>query len=343
VSATRYTLGLIAPDLNGPPTGGTLYNAHLVGALQQSGVSIASWQLEPGLTALERGEAALFFVDSLYLEALPALRARASASNLYLLLHYLPSLVTRGGELAVGELSPTERSALEAADGFLVTSSFMQRMLARLGVAPRAVLCVEPGVALPAARQLARDGRPRAVMLANLVPGKGVRPLLAALGTQRTNADRFELLIAGRLDQDPGYAQACQAQIAADRALAEHVRLLGALPHDQALVLLQSADALLSTSSMEAYGMALGEARAAGVPIIARRGGHAGANVDAAAGGVLVDDEAAVAAAWLELVRSPELLKTRRRAAAAAARVRSWDQAAAELVAQLRAVGTLGR
>jgi glycosyltransferase involved in cell wall biosynthesis len=332
------TLGLIAPDLQGPPSGGTLYNANLFAALRRAGAACSHWELASGRRALARGAAQVFFVDSLYLDALPALREQARPGALHLLLHYLPSLVTYGREIERAELSGTEREALEAADGFLVTSTFMRGALERLQVGERPVLYVEPGVALPGGAPSASTTTLRAVMLCNVVAGKGVLRLLSELAAGIVDRDRFELSIAGRLDLEPAYAEACRAQIAAHAGLRARVRLLGPLPHTLALTRLAGADLLLSTSRMESYGMALSEARAAGVPIIARTGGHAQAHVERAAGGTLVADEAAVATRLLELARSPELFAQRRLMARAAVRARSWEQAAGDLIAQLERI-----
>ncbi len=328
-------LGFVVPALAGPISGGTLYNARLIAALRRRGVRCVCWQPRGSPRAAPPRR---IFVDSLYLDAMPALRARFPRAALYLLLHYLPALVEHGRAVGPRALSDAERAALALADGFLVTSPFMRAQLSRLGAGRRPLLCVEPGVALPRAPAAARGGGPpRALMLCNLVPAKGVLPLLQALRDELRARDQFVLQIAGRLDLDPSHARACRALLRRDAALRARVRLLGALPQREALRLLRGAGALLSASRMESFGMALAEARAAGVPILARAGGHVAAQVRAAAGGQLVRDEAALARAWLALVREPgELTARRRRAqAAAGAAARSWDRAATELLAQL--------
>jgi glycosyltransferase involved in cell wall biosynthesis len=332
-------LGLIAPDLNGPPTGGTLYNAGIFAALNDAGVHCAHFGLEQGVQAVARAAARVFVIDSLYLDAVPRLRRSARAGSLHLLLHYLPSLVEHGRELEPAELSAMEREALAAADGFVVTSAFMDRVLAKLAVNHRHVMIVEPGVSSPPGRERDEPGLLRAVMLCNVVAGKGVQPLLAALATCISNGDRFELWIAGRLDLEPSYADGCRALVLASPSLRTRVRLLGPLLHPQALALLSTASVFLSASQMESYGMALAEARAAGVPIIARAGGHAAMHVDGACGGALVEDELGVAAELLELARKPDLLARRRHLAAAGVRARSWPEAAADLIAQLETAG----
>jgi hypothetical protein len=71
------------------------------------------------------------------------------------------------------------------------------------------------------------------------------------------------------------------------------------------------------------------------VPIVARVGGHAAAQVRAETGGSLLPDETGVAARLLQLVREPKLFAECQKRARASLLVRSWDDAAADLLAQL--------
>jgi glycosyltransferase involved in cell wall biosynthesis len=116
--------------------------------------------------------------------------------------------------------------------------------------------------------------------------------------------------------------------------LRDRIELRGALRHRDAMALLCNSDVLLSASRMEAYGMALAEARTAGIPIVAREAGHAGALVTAESGGTLVADEGAVADRLLALARDPARLRTAQALASGARLVRTWDDAAAEFCAR---------
>jgi glycosyltransferase involved in cell wall biosynthesis len=307
----------------------------LLAALRAEGVRCTQLEAAQALDGADTAEPGFVLVDSLYLDAVPALRARWPSAPLMVLLHYLPSLVERGRVQSRDELSAAERRALELGDGFLVTSAFMAQTLQALGVG-RIVLSVEPGVA-PLPARGAEHGELRVLMLCGVTEGKGVKPLLAELATQLQASDRFELAICGRIDLEPAYAAACSELLRAAPGLAQRVRLLGPCPHAQAQQLLVDAQLLLSASRMESYGMALAEARAAGVPIVAREGGNAAHHVDAGAGGALLATEAAVARELLLLVRDPERLAARRELARRAVRTRSWQQAARELLSQLQA------
>lgn len=327
----------VVPDLDGPETGGTLYNARLIAALRARGVACKALAIDaasvPG--AIEGDAQEQVWVDSLYFAELPALQVRAPR----LVLHYLPAQVTLARSVEWHELSAVERAALERAAGFLVTSRFMAQQLARFPLSGRQVLCVEPGVELPPANttERAADGTLRALMLCNLHEGKGVLPLLEALAALVRDNDRFQLTVAGSLDAEPAYARTCVELIEAQPWLRTRVAFCGALRHHEALVLLQRSDVLVSASRMEAYGMALAEARATGVPIIARSAGNASALVGKENGGALVDDERAVAAELLMLAREPARLAAARALATAARLSRSWHDAAADFCAQLSA------
>jgi glycosyltransferase involved in cell wall biosynthesis len=321
----------VVPDLDGPETGGTLYNARLIAALRARGVACHALAIDVAKVPGALAHAEQVWVDSLYLAELPVLEARAPR----LVLHYLPSQVAHARMLEWDELCAVERAALERAAGFLVPSRFMAQQLARLPLHDRSVLCVEPGVELPEAAAAGRTDRElNALMLCNVTEGKGVLEFLQALGALARDADRFRLAIAGSLAAEPAYAQACARSIDAQPCLRARVVLCGALRHRDALVRLQQSDVLVSASRMEAYGMALAEARAAGVPIIARAAGHASALVTAERGGALVASAREVAAELLALTRDPARLRAARARATAARLVRSWHDAAAEFCAQ---------
>jgi glycosyltransferase involved in cell wall biosynthesis len=308
---TRSCLFVI-PDAQASISGGNLYNQGLLSALRQAGADVRVAQLDAAV-----GGADVVFVDSLYLDHLPRLK-RMLGSPCWLLCHYLPSLV------ASAEPSAAERAALAAADGFLVTSDFMARTLAALETRPTVV--VPPAIDV-GTRSWQPSDHVRGVMVANLIPGKGVLPFLDALLPAH-----FELAVIGSLEVDANYAAACQA-----RAAGHAVHFAGPLSHPAMLDRVAASDLFISASRMESFGMALGEARALGVPIVARAGGNVAAHVDESAGGRLVATDEALAAECARLAQDPREL-ARRRDAARRARppARTWADAAREFIAAVR-------
>jgi glycosyltransferase involved in cell wall biosynthesis len=323
-------------------SGGNVYNAALISALRAAGAEVRVRALAEAEAEAASATApgARWLVDSLYLEALPQLCRRGRQT--LLLAHYLPSLVAAGGVPAPAALAPAERAALAAADGAVVPSPFMAAALAQLGVAPARIVVVAPAIEVPSAAAATPGATPRAteehaalqaIVVANVVPGKRVLPLLEALVPPLRAGLPLRLTIAGSLSMDAAYGAACRARLAQEPALAAAVTLAGPVPHERLLGLLGASDVLLSPSRMESFGLALAEARALGVPIVACAGGNSAAHVEARAGGVLVADEAALAAECAHLARDPDE-RRRRRAAARACRPspRGWADAARELL-----------
>ena len=325
----------VVPRLDGPISGGTCYNRELLLELAPRAPLCACELASPELGgALEA--ARTVWVDSLYLGALPVLRERTRA-RLALILHYLPTFVALERRAVGSELSREEQRALAAADAFLVPSAFMRDALEAL-VAPtqKSIFVIEPGTTARLRAPRVAGDRLRVMLIGNVVQGKGLLAFLRALAPVLAADDALAVSVVGRLDAEPGYAQACQALVAATRVLAERVQFLGMLPEPEALAQLARADLFVSASRMESYGMALNEARVVGVPILARTGGNAAAHVATEAGGALLNSDDALARACVALARDPELMRERSAAARAhAVAPRAWARAAEELLAQL--------
>ena len=326
----------IVPDLDGSISGGTLYNRLLIAALKKA--ECPCDVLPMGRAATELASASgldSYWVDSLYLDQLPRLaRVARPGTRLGLILHYLPSLVAHGDGIGPWDVTPSEAAALQAATMFLVPSPFMRGVLHRLlGPAPQVVL-VEPGRPVPAASSPPIPPL-RAIMVANLVAGKGVERCLASLAEQMRETDSLHISIVGGQERDPGYTERCRA-LASHPRLRGRARLLGEQSHEQSLWVMAASNVLVSCSVMESYGMALMEARVFGVPILAQRGGHVAAMVGSDSGGELFENAADLVARLLLLCRNPT--EHRRRMALACAQVlpaRPWSAAASEFVSQV--------
>jgi hypothetical protein len=327
----------IVPPLRGPLSGGTLYNRGLLGALRAK-LTISAVDLERGRRLVQRGTPGVYWLDSLYLEAFSELAtARTAGQRLGLLLHYLPTLVRLGDGAAAANLSDAERRALAGADVLIVPSTTLCAAARRLGAASQPILVVEP--ARPRIGAHALDPRQhgvRAVLIGNIVPGKGVHELLSALACELVAADCLTLRVVGAAARDPVYARRCLDLVASSPLLEPRVTFLGERPPAEARRELAASNTLISASVQESYGMALAEARVAGVPVLAHAGGHSGAHVSVEAGGELARSHAALARACVRLARDPA--EHARRIALARReryRARSWHAAADELLAHL--------
>jgi glycosyltransferase involved in cell wall biosynthesis len=324
----------IAPELAGFTSGGTLFNRELSRELARAGEHCELVTLDAARPSEREG---MLWVDSLYLDALPELaRSKRPSARVGLLLHYLPSLLRAGDALRRADLSAVERAALDHADAFLVTSPFAAELLGRLGCSERPIVSVEPGRFATGARTTTHAGSGvQAALIANLAPNKGVASFLQALGRELRAADPCELEIMGG-DAEPEYALACKQLAQSHPLLARRVSFAGALSPDEVAARLATKNLLVSASHVEAYGMALAEARTLGVPIVARRGGNVEKLVPADAGGELANDETELARAVAQLARNAgeharrwELAKT------CALPPRPWQRAAADFMTQL--------
>ncbi|MEM7152167.1 MAG: glycosyltransferase family 4 protein [Myxococcota bacterium] len=332
-------ISLVVPALSGPNTGGTRFNRRLVAALRDGGQPVQVRDFDTALDAIGH-PMALPWIDSLWLprlgEWLAAAQRVGVPARFGLLTHYLPALVEHGERPPAAGLSEGEALALRHAEAFLVPSEYLASELRALGVDPSRISVLEPGLDLPVEPT---PGDPtsttRAVMLANVVEGKGVAPLLDALAKRLHDDDALELRLIGSLEMEPGYAQRCAVNVREHPALSPRVHLTGPASHENCIHALLEADVLLSASRMESYGMALAEARGCGRPVIARKGGNASAHVRTEWGGRLVDDETAVADALVEFARDTEARRERSRLAWTHRLQRTWSACANDLLAAL--------
>ena len=306
--AESHTHWLLAPPLEGPITGGTLYNRFLVEALRDLGDEVKVIQ-DPCAC-----ESSFLWVDSLYLpEAEPLWQHRRAG----LIAHYLPSVFEyRDG------LESYELAALRGAALVLCTGRWMQRTVERLCAAETAL--VEPGV--HATEPVLEPGGPTitAVLVGTVTARKGVKPMLEVLRDHPPSAP-WRLEILGDVEADPGYTKAC-------RQVAEGlpVRFRGALSPASAVAAIAGSHFLVSAASIESYGMAIAEAQACGVPVLARRGGHVEQLVSRVSSGHLVDDIPTLARAFSAWVEDPRGLAERRRISQSERPRRSWIEVARE-------------
>ena len=331
----------VAPDLSGPVTGGTLFNRMLIGALRRIGwsCSVVAATEAPATIACADGDDDIW-IDTLYLDDFATLTARAAAGvRVGLLAHYLPSLVRLGDGVRADELSSAETQAFASAHMFLVPSAFMRETVARLTATRLPIVCVEPGHLAQKGDVIA--GPPvRAALVANLIPGKGIEPFLLSLAARIRDRDTFHLSIVGGASFDPMYADRCTA-LGQDSRLRGRVRFLGALSPLETVRLMADCNLVLSTSTMEAYGMAIAEARTLGLPIVARAGGNVARLVEDPSGGEVVGSADELAESFLVVCRDEsEHARRLDQARAHPLPPRSWTDAALDFEAQMVAASS---
>ena len=338
-------------------SGGTIYDRQIVDGLRRT-----HWQVD--LLALTGGfpwpdaatsdeaarrvaqlpDGACVVADALAFGAMPDIaQYHGRRLRWVALVHHPLALETGLTAERQQQLFASERRALAAARGVIVTSATTASALTGYGVAPALVHVVEPGTrAAPLATGSPHTGDGHGVActllcVATLTPRKGHAVLLDALaGLQDRN---WTLHCVGDTHRDAATTSDLRARIAA-LGLAQRVQLHGELDHAALQAMYQRADAFVLPSYYEGYGMALAEALASGLPIISTTGGAIADTVPADAG-VLVPpgDSAALRTALARLLDEPhwraELAAGARRARA---RLHDWPVAVGRFATALDAI-----
>jgi glycosyltransferase involved in cell wall biosynthesis len=330
-------------------TGGYGYDRRLALALEARGWDVARLSLPAGfpfpdeaelaasamaLAALPDGATVL--LDGLAFGAMPEIAtAQAARLDLVALVHHPLCLETGLDAAQATALAASERQALAQARAVVVTSPRTAASLVELFAVPaRRITVALPGTDL--APVAAGSGGPgcRMACVATVTPRKGHGVLVAALAGLR-DLD-WELVCAGSTERDPPAAAALRAAIAA-HGLEDRVRLLGEIDEAAIATLYDGVDLCVSASFHEGYGMALAEALARGLPVVAAAGGAVADTVPGGAG-LLVPpgDPAALGAALRRFLTEPELAaRLQEGARAARARLPSWADTAAAVEAAL--------
>jgi glycosyltransferase involved in cell wall biosynthesis len=335
---------VVAPegfDNPGWPTGGNIYDRHVCAGLAEAGwdvlvSTVAAAGPAPGsgaraelariVSAIPDGETVL--IDGLIASATAAqLLPHAGRIHLTVLLH-MP-LATALDSPIDASARRSERAVLRAAAGVVVTSEWArQEVTTRYSIPARSVHVARPGVDRVAARP--RPVRSQLLCVGVLGRHKGQDLLVEALADL---AERdWHCVLAGSPDRDPDFAERLRTRIT--RLGYDHrIRLAGVLTGAALSRAYATAGLLVAPSRSESYGMAVTEALAHGLPVIAAAVGGLpealGSAADGTRPGVLVPpgDPAALAAAlgaWL----GDERHRRRLRAAARQRRstLRGWEQ-----------------
>jgi glycosyltransferase involved in cell wall biosynthesis len=349
LSAGRRRLVLACPGDLETRTGGYLYDRRLALELEARGWDVRRLSLPAGFpfpsgaelagteaafAALPAGTTAL--VDGLALGAMPEIAARMSSRlNLVALVHHPLCLETGLGEEQATALAASERAALARARAVVVTSpSTAASVRDLLGVPAGRLAVAVPGTdAAPVARG---SGGRRIVCVGTVTPRKGHLVLVEAMAGL-ADLD-WELFCAGSTGRDPAAAAGVRARVEA-LGLGDRVRLLGELDPDGLADLYDRADLCVSASFHEGYGMALAEALARGLPIVAAAGGAVADTVPPAAGLLVPTGDAGALRMVLRRFLSEPGLAARLRAGALAARrdLPSWAETAASVERALTA------
>ncbi|MFJ6572647.1 glycosyltransferase family 4 protein [Streptomyces sp. NPDC091292] len=164
------------------------------------------------------------------------------------------------------DLDARERTTLRAVSATVATSAWAaRRLIDHHGLAPARVHVAAPGTDI-APLAPGTDGISRLLCVASVTPRKGQHRLVEALASI---ADLpWSCVCVGGLDHDPGYVAALRALVDT-HGLGDRVRLAGPRTGADLAASYAAADLMVLTSSAETYGMAVTEALARGIPVLA--------------------------------------------------------------------------
>jgi glycosyltransferase involved in cell wall biosynthesis len=329
-------------------TGGYVYDRRMALELEARGWRVDRVSLPPNFPFPTRDDLATaasilaaiipgttLLVDGLALGAMPDIATGlAERLDLVALVHHPLCLETGLSAERAASLAVSERLALARARGTIVTSPRTAGSLVELfDLRPDTITVAVPGTD-PAPVARGSGGRFRMICVATITPRKGHLILIQALA--RLVDLEWEILCVGSTERDPVAAAALRSAVSA-HDLQGRVRLVGELDPSALAALYLDADLCVSASFYEGYGMALAEALARGLPIVAAAGGAVADTVPEAAGLIVpVADAPALGNALRRFLTEPELAASLRRGALLARRdLPGWADTAAGVEAVL--------
>jgi glycosyltransferase involved in cell wall biosynthesis len=343
VNEARRVFFVVPDGIDDPErvSGGNLYDQHVRDGLRAGGWEVrmvlvtdrgAGWTAR-ALAQLPEG--ALALVDGLLATHEPeALIAHALRLRLVVLVHMVD-----------GELTDNQRTALHAARVLIATSGWTRSELLEQNAADtHRIVVAHPGTD-PAPATEASDAGGRLLCVAAVAPHKGHDLLVRAL-IGFADRDDWTCTVVGSLSVDPDFVEALRTQLDAG-GLTQRVRFAGVLGGRALEAAYAGADLLIQPSRVESYGMAVADALAHGIPVLATAVGGLPEAIAVPEAAVLVppDDVWALHVVLQQWWADPERRRALKSAALRARAVgRSWEATTSAVAAALdTAQATTGR
>jgi glycosyltransferase involved in cell wall biosynthesis len=226
-------------------TGGNLYDGIMVAALRNRGWRVDVAEQRP------RPDVDVVIQDSLSIPAGPP----DGEAPLVALLHQIPS--DANGR---ADWRPAEDAVLQRASVVIAVSDHIARSVSARAGAPVAV--IPPGWDRAWARRRSEDEE--VLCVANATPVKAVPDALEAF--RRANLDHATFTLVGETRRDPSEWERIRAAASRDDSA---VVLRGLLPPDALAERYAAARVMLSASGYEGWPIAIAEAMASAVPVVA--------------------------------------------------------------------------
>jgi glycosyltransferase involved in cell wall biosynthesis len=259
-------------------TGGYLYHRRMAAAAREHDATLRfescrelvfPFGVVPARAVLRRAgrDADVIVVDSIA-AALVAPWTRRIDTPLAAMLHQVPGGIDHGPVRSRVQSWLDVRTYRDARLLMVASETLADDLRAR-GFPAEQIRVVAPGrdPASPTPGPLDLRGGRRAAFLCvgNWIPRKGILDVLEAVA--RLPADLATLHLVGDDAADRAYAGRVRARLR-DRALAGRVVVHGPLPAGDVAAMYEAADVFVLPSTKEPYGTVLGEALAAGLPVV---------------------------------------------------------------------------
>ncbi len=262
------------------PSGGNVYDARVSLDLPGFGWQVhkhaidGSWPRpeaaardELGRTLAELADGTVVLLDGIVACAVPEIIIpEAERLRLVVLVHLPLGDETGLTPEVAADLDARERHTLRAVPSVVATSEWAaRRLVAHHGLAPDRVHVATPGADI-APLAPGTDGVSRLLCVASVTPRKGQHRLIEALATVTDLP--WTCALVGGLDHDPEYVAGLRDLIE-QHGLGDRLELAGPRSGAALDASYASADLMVLTSYAETYGMAVTEALARGIPVLA--------------------------------------------------------------------------
>ncbi len=327
----------LLPDIQDIPTGGNIFNNNMVEVLKQH-VEVEIKVIKADAADCDEPLAGydLIIVDSLLAGAPGIATLRQTTSNRtkwVLLVHYLAPC-----DPAKEDHSGIAPAYLKNFHAFVTTSQFSKDCLMNLGIASREIHVAYPG--LNAVYRQSHDAPEqdramRMLTVSSLLPGKGLLEFIDMLEMLPANAWTWALVGDDTLDLK--YADKLKSRMHTT-SVARQMHWHGSILPAQMPACYASYDLFVLPSKFETLGMAIREAMASGLPVVAFDVGGISESL-AAGGGILIPayDNVRMVAVLSNLVANINKRKALGKEARAASKTfPSWEASGVQLIRWLQ-------
>ena len=336
----------VVPDTIDDPdrvSGGNVYDQHLRDGLTGLGWRVCAILISEdsgqrfALALAELPDGATVLVDGLVAVAQSAtLIAHSGRLRVIVLAHMVASILSEAGSTgrtaepdprgtSLPEVAGRERRTLHAAERVIATSQWTRtELIARRLAEPQSIVVAPPGTD-PAAATTASDAGDRLLCVGAVAPHKGQDLLVDAL-LGLADIAGWTCTFAGALGAAPEFVAGLTRSVGS-AGLTDRIAFTGVLTGQSLADAYASTDLVVAPSRVESYGMAVAEAVARGIPVIAARTGGLPEAISQTKGAIIVppDDAPALDAALRHWWAAPSARATlKAEALKGRASVRPW-------------------